>query len=49
LYFDSNASPDFTRQELAQFGKLIGKLLQWDPSDRPTITEILSEEWLQDC
>ncbi|CAD0032221.1 unnamed protein product, partial [Aureobasidium pullulans] len=23
LYFDSNASPDFTRQELAQFGKLI--------------------------
>ncbi|THV63613.1 kinase-like protein [Aureobasidium pullulans] len=49
LYFDSNASPDFTRQELAQFGRLISKLLQWDPCDRPTITEILAEEWLQDC
>ncbi|THW64553.1 kinase-like protein [Aureobasidium pullulans] len=47
LYFDSNASPDFTRQELAQFGRLIGKLLQWDPCDRPTITEILLDEWLQ--
>ncbi|THY81555.1 kinase-like protein [Aureobasidium pullulans] len=49
LYFDGNESPDFTRQELAQFGRLVGKLLRWYPSDRPSVTEVLSDEWFHDC
>ncbi|THZ38556.1 kinase-like protein [Aureobasidium pullulans] len=49
LYFDGNESPDFTRQELAQFGRLVGKLLRWCPSDRPSVTEVLSDEWFHDC
>lgn len=49
LYFDDGKRPDFTRKDIKQFGNMIRGLLQWCPSDRSSVTEVMSSEWFQDC
>ncbi|KAI4716975.1 kinase-like protein [Aureobasidium sp. EXF-10727] len=48
-YFDDNKRPDFTREEIKQFGEMIRGPLQWEPSVRSSVADILSNEWFQYC
>ncbi|KAI4727390.1 hypothetical protein E4T49_04884 [Aureobasidium sp. EXF-10728] len=48
-YFDGDKRPDFTREEVKQFGKMIRGLMQWEPSVRSSIADVLANEWFQDC
>ncbi|KAG9516375.1 kinase-like protein, partial [Aureobasidium melanogenum] len=48
-YFDDGKRIDFTREDIKQVGRMIRGLLQWCPSDRSSVTEVLANEWFRDC
>ncbi|KAI5238069.1 kinase-like protein [Aureobasidium subglaciale] len=46
-YFDIEKSSDLSPYELAEFGRLVKKLLQWRPSARPSLPNLLLDHWLK--
>ncbi|KAI5196896.1 kinase-like protein [Aureobasidium subglaciale] len=46
-YFDVEKSTELSRRDVADFGKLVKKLLQWQPSARSSVVEVLSDDWLK--
>ncbi|KAH0179481.1 kinase-like protein, partial [Aureobasidium melanogenum] len=47
-YFDDGKRLDFTREDIKQVGRMIRGLLQWCPSARSSVAEVLSSGWFQD-
>ncbi|KAG9943986.1 kinase-like protein, partial [Aureobasidium melanogenum] len=48
-YFDDGKRIDFTREDIKQVARMIRGLLQWCPSERSSVSEVLANEWFQDC
>ncbi|KEQ93398.1 hypothetical protein AUEXF2481DRAFT_31413 [Aureobasidium subglaciale EXF-2481] len=46
-YFDAEKSPDLSRHEVAEFGRFVKKLIQWQPSARPSLPNVLLDDWLK--
>ncbi|KAK6002877.1 hypothetical protein QM012_001627 [Aureobasidium pullulans] len=46
-YFDEGKRHDFTPEDIKQVGSVIRGLLQWCPTARSSVTEVLSNEWFQ--
>lgn len=50
-YFNNNTSGggekrmDFSREEILQVGKVIGRMLRLEPGDREEAREVLRDEW----
>lgn len=43
LYFDSERSADLTKEDIVMLGKLVGKLLQFEPGNRAPVRAILED------
>lgn len=47
-YFDDGKRLDLTREDIEHVGKMIRGSLQWRPSARSSVTEVLSNKWFHD-
>ena len=47
VYFDDYKHSDFTREDVSKVGKLIERLLKFEPSLRATASDILADAWLE--
>lgn len=47
VYFDNNKKAEFTREDIAKVGKLIGRMLKFEPSLRATASDALSDVWFE--
>ncbi|KAH8194093.1 hypothetical protein TruAng_011743 [Truncatella angustata] len=47
VYFDNNKQAEFTREDIAKVGKLIGRMLKFEPSFRATASDALSDTWFE--
>ncbi|KAF2022232.1 hypothetical protein BU24DRAFT_417870 [Aaosphaeria arxii CBS 175.79] len=45
LYFDGEGGKDLSREDLVRVGKIIGRLLRLEPSERASAAEILQDDW----
>ncbi|KAF2157318.1 kinase-like protein [Myriangium duriaei CBS 260.36] len=48
LYFDREQTPDFSRDEIAQAGDLVARLMRFEPEKRASAEEILRDPWFKD-
>ncbi|KAI0107101.1 kinase-like domain-containing protein [Nemania sp. FL0031] len=46
-YFYRDRRPELSKQDLTKIGDLIGRMLRYEPSERPSAKEILSDPWWQ--
>jgi serine/threonine-protein kinase SRPK3 len=46
-YFDGVRKEDLTREDIVTVGKLVGKLLRFEPETRTSAQEILQDPWLK--
>ncbi|KAK7530128.1 hypothetical protein IWX50DRAFT_557897, partial [Phyllosticta citricarpa] len=42
-------TPGLSREEMANVGELIGKMLRIDPSERASAAELLEDPWFRDA
>lgn len=47
VYFDDCKHSDFTRDDIAKVGKLIERLLKFEPSLRATASDVLADAWFE--
>jgi serine/threonine-protein kinase SRPK3 len=47
-YFDGVRKEDLTRDDIVKVGKLVAKLLRFEPERRTSAQEILQDPWLRD-
>ena len=47
VYFDDNKQAEFTKEDITQVGKLIGRMLKFEPSLRATASDVLSDAWFK--
>lgn len=48
LYFDERRTPDLTRDDIGSLGKLIARLLCFQPSARASAKQILDDPWFNE-
>ncbi len=48
VYFDSDKHADYIREQIVKFGRLVLRLMRYEPSTRITAAEALKDEWFQD-
>lgn len=48
VYFDGERRADLSREDIKHLGRIIGRLLCFEPGDRAEICEILEEGWFRD-
>lgn len=48
MYFDGERKETLTQEDIAKLGKIIGRLLRFEPSSRASAREILNDPWLSD-
>lgn len=48
VYFDGHAKPDLTKEDIVKLGKIIGKLLYFEPSARASVRKILADPWFDE-
>jgi serine/threonine protein kinase len=49
MYFDGDRREDFSREEIRQLGRLIEKMLRFEPGSRASAEEILHDPWFLDA
>lgn len=47
MYFDGERKADLTGDDIVQLGRIISKLLQFEPSARASVKEIVNDPWLR--
>ena len=47
VYFDNDKHADFTREDIARVGKLIARMLKFEPSLRATASDALADAWFE--
>ncbi|KAJ5309333.1 uncharacterized protein N7443_001794 [Penicillium atrosanguineum] len=48
VYFDGRQSPDLTREDIERLGKLIGRLLCFEPLARASARQVLDDPWFNE-
>ncbi|GKZ23005.1 hypothetical protein AbraIFM66951_001235 [Aspergillus brasiliensis] len=48
MYFDGERREDLTRDDIARLGRIIRKLLRFEPAARASVEEILNDPWFRD-
>ncbi|KAL1858582.1 hypothetical protein Plec18167_003547 [Paecilomyces lecythidis] len=48
MYFDGERKEDLTREDIIKLGKIIGKLLRFEPYSRASAREILDDPWFRE-
>jgi serine/threonine-protein kinase SRPK3 len=49
MYFDGERREDFDREEIRQLGRLVAKMLRFEPCSRASAEEILHDSWFKDA
>lgn len=48
VYFDGRRTSDLTREDIMRLGKIIGRLLCFEPSARASARHILDDPWFNE-
>lgn len=48
VYFDDRKKPDMTRDDIARLGRIISRLLHFEPSARASARQVLDDPWFND-
>ena len=48
-YFDEDKKQDLTRQDIKTLGRIVARMLRFEPSTRASAREILDDPWLRTC
>ncbi|CAI7614278.1 unnamed protein product [Penicillium viridicatum] len=48
VYFDSPLSPDLTREDIVRLGRILGRLLHFEPSARASAKQVLDDRWFNE-
>lgn len=48
VYFDSPQSADLTREDIVSLGRIIGRLLCFEPSARASARQVLDDPWFNE-
>ncbi|EFQ98010.1 CMGC protein kinase [Nannizzia gypsea CBS 118893] len=48
VYFEGQECPDLTRGDIVRLGQIIGKLLQFEPSARASVRQVLDDPWFNE-
>lgn len=48
MYFDGERKEDLSRDDIVEMGRIIRKLLRFEPGARASVEEILNDPWLRD-
>ncbi len=48
VYFDGDMEVSLTREDIVKVGKLVGKLLQFEPLERASASDLLQDSWFQE-
>jgi serine/threonine-protein kinase SRPK3 len=48
VYFDGPLSPDLTREDIVRLGKIVGRLLHFEPSARASARQVLDDPWFNE-
>ncbi|GES57037.1 kinase-like protein [Aspergillus terreus] len=48
MYFDGERKADLTGDDIVQLGRIIRKLLRFEPSARASVKEVLNDPWFRD-
>ncbi|CAG8068674.1 unnamed protein product [Penicillium nalgiovense] len=48
VYFDSPLSPDLTREDIVRLGRIVGRLLHFEPSARASAKQVLDDPWFSE-
>lgn len=48
VYFDSPLSPDLTREDIVRLGRIVGRLLHFEPSARASAKQVLDDPWFNE-
>lgn len=46
-YFDDDKKPSFSRRDIDTLGDLLDSMMQYRPSDRPQVSDLLDDVWFQ--
>lgn len=47
MYFDGERKENFTNADIVKLGRIIGKLLLFEPSTRASAREIMNDPWFR--
>lgn len=48
VYFDNDKHADFTKNDIANVGKLIARMLKFEPSLRTAASDALADPWFEE-
>uniref|UniRef100_A0A0B7KHT9 non-specific serine/threonine protein kinase n=1 Tax=Bionectria ochroleuca TaxID=29856 RepID=A0A0B7KHT9_BIOOC len=47
VYFDDHRQPEFTTDDIGEVGKLVSRMLKFEPSQRASAIDILASDWFK--
>lgn len=47
VYFDDHRQPEFTTDDIAKLGKLVSRMLKFEPFHRASASNILASDWFK--